>query len=196
MLRDYLLIIAAIALIGVGYLFFENTLSQPQKSSITPTPQAVAVNQKFTTSDGRVTIAFPSTWYVSDTTVAGTYGNFGQYTQTFTVTSYKDNTAAIPQNGVKIDFAIEQGGANLPIESLLDCGGKTLTCERVSIANEQFIQSTATLNTGMQTIGVGTFYDQNVLIASAQIQIGDMQAANAKEADKILHSITFNTPTQ
>jgi hypothetical protein len=196
MLKDYILIIIAIAIIGVAYIFLEDTLSNTSNSTPSPTPVAVITDQKFTSEDGRVTVTFPSTWHIAEATPQGTYGQFGLVIQTFTITNYSPGNTALQKNGVRIDFTIEQGGGNLPLESLLDCGGKTLTCERVGIDNEQFIQSTATLNTGMQTIGLGTFYDQNILVANALIAAGNKQATNKKEAEKILRSIKFNAVAQ
>jgi hypothetical protein len=55
------------------------------------------------------------------------------------------------------------------------------------------LKSTATLNTDVRTIGVATFYDQNVLRANALIQTGDKQDANETAAQKIIESITFST---
>jgi hypothetical protein len=200
-LKQYLVILGAIVILGIVYVFIEKKISEApaQNAALSGTP-APATNantlQEFTSSDGRVTVSFPSSWYVRDTTEKGSSGQFGPYTQTWTVSNYvlpDTGGNTIPENGIKIDFAIQRGGENLPLEALLDCGNKTLTCERVGINNEQFLKSTATLNTGMRTIGAATFYDQNILQVHSMIQTGNEQNTNEAVTQKVVDSVKFSS---
>lgn len=195
MLKDYLIFIVAIVVLGVGFVFLEQTFSSPQPDTTKATQSQKPIqSQKFTSSDNRVVVTFPSTWYVQDTTQNGAYGNFGQILQTWTITNYPppNTPSSMTENGVTIDFSIQQGAGNLSLQQLLDCGMKTTSCETIGINSEQFLKSTATLNTGISTVSVATFYDQNILTATAMIGTGDKKAANQKEVDKILNSITFS----
>lgn len=198
MLKQYLTILTAIILLGIAFFYLneKGTEYLERKASEVPTApveNTTAPTQEFTSSDGRIAVSFPTSWYVVDTTPVGGFGQFGPIIQTWTIASFPmtETGSTIPENGVKIDFTIEQGGSNLPLESLVSCDGKTITCERIGIDSELFIRSTATLNTGVQTIIVATFYDQNILRAEVSIQPGANQAAGADEAETILRSIRF-----
>lgn len=69
---------------------------------------------------------------------------------------------------------------------------KTTTCETIGIDNEQFIRADTTLNTGMKTIAIGTFYDDKVFLASALITPGDQEETLTKTVNDILNSIKFS----
>ena len=202
MLKQYLVILTAILVLGFAFFFINERGADyleknTSNTSTVPVENTTATTQEFTSSDGRISLRFPASWYVVDTTPAGGAGQFGPIVQTWTIANFPatEGASGNGENTVTIDFTIEEGGGNLPLESLVSCDGKTITCERIGIDNELFAQSKAVLNTGTQLTTIATFYDQKILKATASIQAGDRQAANAIEAEKVLQSIRFqNTP--
>lgn len=189
---------ALIALLTLIYYFIQ--AKGPEKLSKSPPTQQVTQapisTKQFMTSDKRIAISYPATWYATDSTPASGNGQFGPYVQAWTVQSFQNQqvgqVAEIPENSAKIDFEIMQGGQNLPLESLIDCGMKTVACERIGINNELFIKASSVLNTGMKVIQIATFYDNNVFRATAYIQTGDKQDENATEVEEIFNSVTFS----
>ena len=200
------LIFIIIILGGLG-LFFMNEQNTKQiterMGSVTPVTPAGNENTETsaipnaataTTSDGRVSFQYPENWYLKDTTVAGKKGKFGTIMQSLIVQNvpFPTSGGVISDNIASIDITVQAGGANLSIDDLVDCGMKTTTCTTIGIDNEQFIRADSTLNTGMKTVTIGTFYDNKILLASALITPGDQETALAQSVNDILNSFTFS----
>jgi hypothetical protein len=131
--------------------------------------------------------------------VKGGRGEFGIILQSWVLQSFPldgGGQGGIPDNSAKIDIEIQTGGENRSIDDLLDCGMKTTSCEKVGIDNEQFIKSESTLNTGMKTVSVATFFDDKILRANALIAPGADEAALTGTANAILQSFKFSDTTQ
>lgn len=196
-MKKVLIIIFVLALISTGYFFLQNT--KPQQISETSATQTTLSPTKsqtktFVTSDKRIAIDYPKDWTVIDTTLKGSKGQFGPFVESWVIQSFPQDEpgrGGIPENSVKIDFEIMEGGGNLPLEALIDCKMKTITCERIGIGESLFLKAESTLNTGMKTVQVATFYDSNVFRGIAYVQTGEKQSANVAIAEKLLNSITF-----
>lgn len=209
--RTILLTILFLILITAGgYMFLlqgKQKLAQTAPSPTTassPSPTTASSQSSIpnsttvTSKDGRGQFMYPKTWKLQETTnPKGGNGQFGKIVQSWVLTSFASGSAGqggIPQNAAKIDMEIMQGGKNMPIDELVDCSGKKVSCEKIGIDNEQFIKATSVLNTGMIVITVATFYDDKVLRASGLIETGKDQEENRKTVEAIFNSIHFVNP--
>jgi hypothetical protein len=206
-MKRILLLAIVFIIISCGYVLLQNNATtRPADSDSQTSQQQNQQDQKvgtsqtsFTSSDKRVQLTYPSDWHSTDTTPKKGSGQFGPYMQSWIIQSFPMQQAGqggIPENSVKIDFEIMQGGGNLPLESLIDCQMKTESCERVGINSELFIKGVTTLNNGMKVIQIATFYDNNVFRATAYIQSGSKQSTNTVTAETILNSISFTSTSQ
>lgn len=193
-------LLVLVLLSAAGYLFIirqaDTTARQPSGSGATATPDLAAVSwESMTTKDGRVKFSYPEKWYLKETTVPdGGSGQFGPIFQSFVLQSFQAADAGqggIPEDAAKIDIEIQTGGQNLPVEDLVDCRMKTVSCEKIGIDNEQFIRSEQVLNTGMTLITLATFYDDKILRMSALINAGPGSEENKTLVSEIFNSITF-----
>jgi hypothetical protein len=199
------LIFVIIILGGFGLFFMNEQNTKELAERVSPTivsdtidnyPGYVLTDTKTASSMGqRVTFQYPNDWTLKETTIKGGRGQFGIILQSWVLQSFPLNDAGqggIPENSAKIDIEIQTGGENLPIESLVDCGMKTTSCEKISIDNEQFIRSEQTLNTGMKAISVATFFDNKILRANALIASGAEQQEKTEIVNAIFQSINFS----
>lgn len=169
------------------------TISPSQ--TVSPSPSSIQNGVTVTSKDGRVQFMYPKTWKLQETTnPKGGNGQFGKIVQSWVLTSFASGSAGqggIPQNSAKIDFEIMTGGQNLPIDDLVDCSGKTVSCDKIGIDNERFIKRIEMQSDGMTVITVATFYDDKILRASGLIQTGPDQEENVKTVNAIFNSIHF-----
>lgn len=204
--RVVTVLIFVLILVGGLFVFFMNEQNTKRLTSvISPTissektvttgttlPDAVTVKS----NDNRVSFKYPESWHIMDVTPASGKGEFGPIMQSWVVQSYPITAVGaagtFPENSARINIEIQSGGGNLPIEDLVDCSGKTVTCEKVGINGEQFIRSEAVLNTGMSSITVATFYDSKVMRASALVPTGSEQSLYITTVNTILNSFTFS----
>jgi hypothetical protein len=201
-------IFVLIILSGLGLFFMnsQNTKYLTERISPTAEPTSMAVTPSAILSDAltaasqgqRVTFRYPRSWNLRETTVQGGRGTFGIILQSWILQSFLTREAGqdgIPDNTAKIDIEIETAGGDLPLERLVDCGMKT-TCEKVGIDNEQFIMSEGTLNSGMKSLSVATFFDNKILRMHALIAPGVEQAKLTEIVNAIFQSIKFSEPPQ
>lgn len=148
-----------------------------------------------TSSDGRVSFTYPSDWYIEEST--GGTGQFGTIMQQWIISSYEPRAGEVevPENSAQVIVEIQDGGSNLSIDQLVDCGMK-LTCEKIGIDNEQFIKATGALNTGTQDAIVASFYDDKVLKMSGLVTNGPNQQQLLETVNNIENSIRFSKPTE
>lgn len=197
------LIFVIIILGGLGIFFMNEQNTRRLSERINPTGIKNADNEvknvfpngaTVTTNDDRVSFQYPENWYEKDTTVPGKKGKFGSVVQALTLQNipFPTVTGTISDDLAKIDIEIQSGGTNLSIDALVDCTMKTTICNTVGIDSEQFIRADTTLNTGMKTIALGTFYDDKVLIVNALITPGDQEETLTKNVNDIINSIKFS----
>ncbi len=202
-IRLVTVIIFVLIITGGLIIFFMNEQNTSRLSSvISPTSASESADMSSDNRitersyDNRVAFSYPESWYSMDVTPGSGRGEFGRIMQTLVLQSYPVASVsaggAFPENAARITIEIQEGGRNLAIEELVECAGKTVTCEKVGIDNQQFIRSEGVLNTGLTTIVVATFYDDNVLRASALVSPGQEQEMYLRIVNDILNSFQFS----
>jgi hypothetical protein len=198
-------IFLVIILGGLGVFFMNEKNTQELTERITPTVSSETISDApgpFTahaqtgySMGQRVSFQYPGDWELRETTIKGGRGEFGTILQSWVLQSFPmepEGQGGIPNNSAKIDIEIQNGGGNHPLDDLLDCDMKTTSCEKIGIDNEQFIKTESTLNTGMKTVSVATFFDDKILRANALIAPGTDEAALTSTVNAILQSFKFS----
>lgn len=200
-MKNVFILGGVLIVIGIGAFFITQKTTRETQNTSANQPTAVQTQDtamiSVTSKDGRVTFQYPSNWFLQDTTnPAGGSGQFGPIFQSWTLSSFSPTEVVgsdgIPTNSAKIDIEIQEGGGNLSIDQLVDCNGKTITCEKIGIDSEQFIKATGVLNIGAKTISVATFYDDKILKMSAIVSPGPDQDQVVNTVNQIFNSITFS----
>lgn len=199
-IRLITIIIFVVIITGGLVIFFMNgqntkelaeRISPTREANLTPGGTSMPQNMtEVKSSDDRVTFMYPNSWQLTDSTGTKPAGKFGKILESWSITGDTDGASAT-QNAAVVTVEIEAGGSNLAIDDLVDCGMKTVSCDKIGIDNEQFIKSDAMLNSGVRLITVATFYDSNILRATAQVFPGSDQEKLTQEAESILMSFHF-----
>lgn len=188
--------------LGIFFLNEQNTkqLASRLHPSLPETSDPADDMVTVRSNDNRVSFQYPGSWSMTETSGKNQRGKFGPILQSWTLQNtdiISTESGVLAPDMARIIVTLQSGGSNLPIDALLDCTLKTMTCDKIGIDNEQFITSDTVLNTGMRIVSVATFYDENVLIGEGIIAPGQDQAMLTDEVVSILHSFKFshNNPT-
>ncbi len=136
-------------------------------------------------------IKYPSRWQISPQSDTQNTG-VEKIIDTKLITNYRVGQAdksGIPNDAVRITLTITAGGNGRTIDSLLDCGGKTMTCEIGSINEHPFKKSTAVLNVGTMTIAAAGVSGDDLFRAVATIYPGPNQEINKNTVEQVIQSI-------
>lgn len=194
-MKNYIWVIIGVLVIGGIIFAVKNVKSVKTLTNNTSeqTQQQTSENKTITSTDGRVSFQVPTNWIVEET--QGGQGEFGPIIQEWILTNYTPaaGETAMPPNSAMVTVQIESGGSNLSIDQLVDCQMK-MTCQKVGIDSEQFIQAKGTLNVGTEIQTVATFYDNNILRLEGVATSGSGQQRNMEIINQIENSVKFSNP--
>lgn len=160
-----------------------------------PQPSPLELSQSVT-SDGKSTawmIRYPARWSIADQPAAESAG-VERIITSKVITNYRPGQAdkdGIPNDAVRIVITVTAGGNGRTIDSLLDCGGKTMTCTTETINGHPFKKSTAILNVGTATVAAAAISGDDIYRIVATISPGANQEYNIATVERIVGSISL-----
>lgn len=136
---------------------------------------------------------YPPRWQVTAPTNITTSG-VEKTLNMNTITNYRVGQAdrnGIPNDAVHITVTITTGGNGRNIDTLVDCGGKTLSCETITINGHPFRYGTAMLNSGVFMVELAGVRGEEVFRFVAAVYPGPYHERNKRIVEQVAQSITL-----
>jgi hypothetical protein len=158
--------------------------------------------QPFESKDKDLRFLYPNNWTLVDNTPNNENGTFGKILQSFLLTSYEPSkvvSGGLPENAVRVEGVVSLGGKdketlmlrNKSLDQIIDCGGKTISCENSEINGTLFRRATHGLNNGNMLIQIASKNQDKVYMFTIVVSSGSEQQKQLAQAEQIIKSMVI-----
>jgi hypothetical protein len=158
--------------------------------------------QTFESKDKDLRFFYPNNWTLVDNTPNDENGTYGKIIQSFLLTSYEPSkvvSGGLPENAVRVEGVVSLGGKdketlmlrNKSLDQIIDCGGKTISCDNSEINGTLFKRATHGLNNGNILIQLASKNQDKIYMFTVVVSSGSEQQKQLAQAEQLIKSIVI-----
>lgn len=177
-----------------GFFWIQNTeiprSSVSATSTPTPTIDIIADWTTVESDDKILSFRYPPSWTLSKNSLPTRRGKFGPVFASWVLTNGAGPLQSQPTQHASLTIELFRNENGLLDNTLLDCTGKTVTCDTLQTKTTLLQHSVAILNTGKLSVEAAATADATIFHAAALID-GEVQSDLAKTVESILRSVSL-----